>query len=81
MMNKGRMVLNGTVRDIRRRHADHAVVVHTEDPLGPLPGVRSIEPSNGDYKLLLEPQTTPESVLKALIDRNVRIESFALASR
>jgi ABC-2 type transport system ATP-binding protein len=80
MLNQGRMVLHGAIREIRRKHADHAVVVHTEDRLGSLPGVRSIEPSNGDYKLMLEPETTPESVLRALMDRNVRIESFALAS-
>jgi ABC-2 type transport system ATP-binding protein len=80
MMNRGRMVLHGSVRDIRRRHADHAVVVHTEDRLPALPGVRSIEPHNGDYKLMLEPETTPTSVLRALMDRDVKIESFALAS-
>ncbi|HET9327135.1 MAG TPA: ATP-binding cassette domain-containing protein [Candidatus Eisenbacteria bacterium] len=80
MINQGRMVLHGTVRDIRRRHADHAVVLHTEDAVPALPGVRSIETRNGDHKLLLEPDATPESVLRALIDRNVKIESFALAS-
>ena len=80
MINQGRMVLLGTVRDIRRRHADHAVVVRTEDRLGSVPGVQSIESSNGDHKLMLEPTATPQSVLRALIDRNVRIESFALAS-
>src|SRR5262245_3698417 len=80
MMNQGRMVLHGTVRDIRRRHADHAVMVRTEDRLDSVPGVRSIESTNGDHKLMLEPNTTPESVLRALIDRNVKIESFALAS-
>jgi len=80
MLNQGRTVLHGNVRDIRRRHADHAVVVRTEDALGDLPGVRSIHASNGDYKLMLEPTATPQSVLRALIDRDVRIESFALAS-
>jgi ABC-2 type transport system ATP-binding protein len=80
MLNQGHMVLHGTVRDIRKRHADHAVIVHTEDRLGAIPGVSSIETSNGDYKLMLEPDATSESVLRALMERNVRIESFALAS-
>jgi len=80
MIHHGRKVLYGTVREIRRRHADHAVVVRTEDPLGDIPGVKAVESINGDYKLTLEPETTPESVLRALIDRRVRIESYALAS-
>ena len=80
MLNQGRMVLHGSVRDMRRRHADQAVVVHTEDSLSAVPGVRSIERMNGDYKLMLEPNTTPASVLRELIERDVRIESFALAS-
>jgi ABC-2 type transport system ATP-binding protein len=80
MIHHGRTVLYGSVREIRRRHADHAVVVRTEDSLAGLPGVRSIDSTNGDHKLTLEPDTTPEAVLRALIDRRVRIESYALAS-
>src|SRR5262249_5005539 len=80
MMNQGRMVLHGAGRDIRRQHADHAVLLRSEDRLASGAGVREIQSSNGDYKLLLEPETTPESVLRTLMDRHVRIESFALAS-
>ena len=80
MMNRGRMVLYGPVRDIRRQHADHAVVVRTEDPLEDLPGVRAVESSNGDRKLVLDTAATPESVLRALVERGVRVESFSIAS-
>src|SRR5438093_5746388 len=58
MMNRGHMVLYGTVRDIRRSHADHAILVRAEGSLDGLPGVRSVETLNGDRKLLLEPQAT-----------------------
>jgi ABC-2 type transport system ATP-binding protein len=80
MIHHGRMVLYGTVREIRRRHADHAGVIRTEDRLDDIPGVKSVESINGDHKLTLEPDTAPEVVLRALIDRQVRIESYALAS-
>jgi ABC-2 type transport system ATP-binding protein len=80
MINCGRMVLHGTVREIRRRYADHAVLVRTDDSVADLPGVKSVESTNGDHKLVLETETTPESVLRALMDRGVRIESFALAT-
>jgi ABC-2 type transport system ATP-binding protein len=80
MIHHGRTVLYGTVREIRRRHADHAVVIRTEDPLGKIPGVKAIESLNGHHKLTLESDTTPEAVLRALLDQKVRIESYALAS-
>ena len=80
MLNRGRMVLYGTVRDIRRQHADHAVVVRTDDRLEGLPGVKAVESSNGDHKLVLEAEATTESVLRALVERGVKLESFAVAT-
>src|SRR5262245_6243689 len=80
MLNRGRMVLYGAVRDIRRRYADHAVVVRTEDALEGLPGVRSVEATNGDRKLVLETNATSDSVLQALVERRVRVESFSIAT-
>jgi ABC-2 type transport system ATP-binding protein len=79
MINRGHMVLYGSVREIRRQHADHAVVVRAEGSFDGLPGVRSVEAANGDRKLTLEPDATPESVLRALLERGVKIESFARA--
>ncbi len=80
MINRGRMVLYGTVRDIRRRHADHAVVVRTDERLEGLPGVKAVESANGDHKLILESEATTESVLRALVERGVKLESFAVAT-
>ena len=80
MINRGYMVLYGTVHEIRRRHADHAVIVRTERMPGSLPGVKAVERTNQDIKLTLEPDATSESVLRALLERGVRIESFALAT-
>ena len=69
MINRGRMVLYGTVRDIRRKYADHAVVVHTEDSVEGLPGVHAVESINGEHKLVLDPTATPDSVLRAMVER------------
>ena len=80
MVNRGRMVLYGTVREIRRRYADHAVMVRTDDPVEGLPGVRAVESSNGERKLVLEPSATPDSVLREMVERNVRLESFSIAT-
>jgi ABC-2 type transport system ATP-binding protein len=80
MINRGRMVLYGTVRDIRRKYADHAVVVHTEDSVEGLPGVRAVESINGEHKLVLDPSATPDSVLRAMVERKMRLESFSIAT-
>ncbi len=80
MINRGHMVLYGPVRDIRRRYSDHAVMLRTASHLESMPGVRSIEALNGDAKLTLESDATPQSVLRALLERGVEVESFAIAS-
>ena len=80
MINRGRMVLYGPVREIRRKYADHAVMVRTEDPVDGLPGVRAVESANGERKLVLEASATPQAVLLAMMDRQVRLESFSVAT-
>jgi ABC-2 type transport system ATP-binding protein len=80
MINHGHMVLYGTVRDIRRRYSDHAVTLRTTSSLDTVPGVKSIVANNGEATLLLESATTPQAVLRALLDRGVEVESFSLAS-
>jgi ABC-2 type transport system ATP-binding protein len=76
MINRGHMVLYGAVRELRRRHADHAVVVRCTGTPPKVAGVHAIEASNGAHKLLLEPQATPREVLRALLDGGLEIESF-----
>jgi len=80
MIHHGHMVLYGSVRDIRRKFADHAVLVRSHGPISPVPGVRAIEVIDGDQKLVLEASATPQDVLRTLIDRGVPIESFSVAS-
>jgi len=80
MINRGRMVLYGAVREIRRRHADHAVMVRTEDRIESLAGVKAVETVNGEYKLTLEVDATPPTVMRALVERGIRVESFTLAT-
>ncbi|HKQ58451.1 MAG TPA: ATP-binding cassette domain-containing protein [Candidatus Eisenbacteria bacterium] len=80
MMNRGHMVLYGTVRDIRKRHSDHAVMVRTASKIERVEGVRSVDVTNGETKLTLEGAATPQSVLRSLLDRGVVVESFAVAN-
>jgi ABC-2 type transport system ATP-binding protein len=80
MINHGFMVLYGKISELRKRYADHAVLVRSATEVPRVPGVHSIEAFNGDRKLTLEPSATPQSVLRALIERGVEIESFEIAT-
>lgn len=79
MINHGHMVLYGKVSEIRRRYADHAVLVRASGTIPKVPGVHAIESLNGARKLTLEPGATPQSVLKSMVEHGVEIESFEVA--
>jgi ABC-2 type transport system ATP-binding protein len=80
MLNRGHMVLYGRVGEIRRKYTDHAVMVRGDGGMEGIPGVRSVKPVDGQVELALEPGATTDSVLRALLDRGVHIESFAPAT-
>jgi ABC-2 type transport system ATP-binding protein len=80
MINRGRMVLYGAVRDLRRRYADHAVHVRAASLPAAVPGVARRDGEDGEVTLHLEPGATPGAVLRALVERGAEIESFAVAN-
>ena len=76
MINRGHMVLYGTVREIRMKYAEHAFVIEGgEVPMG-VPGVKSVTRQNGSTKLQLERGARSNDVLRALLDRGVDVASF-----
>jgi len=80
MINRGHMVLYGSVRDIRQRYAGHAVRVRARDLPTNIAGVSSITAMNGEHELTLASGTAPTAVLRALLDRGVEVESFTRAA-
>jgi ABC-2 type transport system ATP-binding protein len=87
MINHGHMVLYGPVRELRARHADHAVMLRCAagstagpDALARVPGVRAAEPADGGWKLMLEPGVSPQSALRELVAAGLPVDSFAVAS-
>jgi len=80
MINRGHMVLYGRVRELRRKHSDHAVTVRGSAMPDTLPGVTARVSTNGETRLTLAQGTTPDAVLRALLDAHVEIESFSIAT-
>ena len=76
MIDRGHQVLYGTVREIRRQHAEHAVLVRADGPVPQVQGVQTMEARNGATKLVLDRDATPQSVLRALALAGASISSF-----
>lgn len=80
LINKGKAMLYGGLREIRKRYATEAVIVHPAGELPQdIPGVRSVEPINGNFKLHLTENTQPQDVLRSLVEKNVVLEQFEIA--
>lgn len=80
MINRGHMVLYGSVRDFRRKYADHAVMVRCDRRPDAVAGVHGIAAVDGEWKLMLEPAASPQSVLRELVASGLEIESFSVAN-
>jgi ABC-2 type transport system ATP-binding protein len=79
LIDHGRDVLYGRLAELQRRYAGHAVLVSTPGPLPDLLGVQAVAQHNGSAKLMLERGTTPQAVLRDLVEQNVVVERFELA--
>lgn len=77
LINRGKQVLYGQLQKIRRRFSANAVLVTLKGDLKQLPNVQHITHDNGDYRLLLEEGTQPESILQTLVEMpEVSVERF-----
>jgi len=79
LINHGRAVLYGPLDEIKRRHAPHAVRLRTPVALDVLPGVTRVEQHDDTFTLTLE-GITPQELLRTLVERNVPVEAFEMAT-
>jgi len=80
LIDEGRTVLYGPVREIKRNFAGNAITIEGQGDFGLIPGVLEARQHNGTWHLALEVGTDPQTVFQALASRGgVRIERFELA--
>jgi ABC-2 type transport system ATP-binding protein len=82
MISRGEQKLYGTVDEIRRRYAQHAIVVEGQGNWAALPGVARVETHvNGRQSTLLHltADATPDTVLSAIAQAHFPIQRFELA--
>lgn len=78
LINQGRAVLYGELDAIRREHSPNAVRVRTTADLAQFPGVVSAHRENGLVTLTLD-GTTPQELLRTLVEQGVPVEAFEVA--
>ncbi len=86
LINRGRIVLNGDLAEIKRQFSPNALEVAPVIGAAGRPGVAHAEPVlNGDgrprgERITLDPGVTPQAFLKQLIDSGAPLERFEVAS-
>ena len=80
MINKGSVVLEGRLSELRRRFASGALFIASSPAPDGLEGVVESRAHGVGYALRLAAGQTPESVLRQLLDRGANIDRFELAT-
>ena len=76
MINRGHMVLYGSVGDIRRQYAENEFMLTADGTPRSVSGVKSFVAENGHWRVALEKSAHPSSVLKSLLDQGLAVRAF-----
>ncbi|HYK96437.1 MAG TPA: ATP-binding cassette domain-containing protein [Candidatus Dormibacteraeota bacterium] len=84
LIDRGRVVLGGKVRDVRRSTGRQVIRLAVDGDtelawLGDVPGVRVVRPGQDYAELDVEQSVDPETVLRAALDRGLRVTQFLIA--
>lgn len=79
LIDEGRDVLYGPLKEIQRRFTGHAVLVRASGDLPKVQGVESVLAHNNAVKLMLAQGVGPQEVLQNLMRQDVVLEKFEIA--
>ncbi|RMG90758.1 MAG: ATP-binding cassette domain-containing protein [Chloroflexi bacterium] len=80
LINRGRVMLEGEVKEVRRRFAGNTIEVSGNGSFAHLPHVIHAEQHNGIWHLALDETTTPHNFLRELMHQDdIEIEHFSIA--
>jgi ABC-2 type transport system ATP-binding protein len=83
LINQGESMLYGTLNDVRKKYAGHAIHLRTEDQIpNNLPGVKEVRRLENHhlYQVELMPNVSTQDFLKTLVDANINIDQFEIAT-
>lgn len=80
LINKGRIVLEGQMAELRKQFAKPEILVRSAQALPEnIPGVSSIKAENHHQRIYLEAGQQPQKVLEAIVKRGILLEQFEIA--
>jgi ABC-2 type transport system ATP-binding protein len=79
LVSKGRDVLYGKLKEIRKQYSGHAVLVRALEDIPDIKGVIEREAHNGSLLLRLADEIAPQEILQALVQKNITLEQFEIA--
>jgi ABC-2 type transport system ATP-binding protein len=80
MIDHGRSVLYGDLKEIKSRYQSNAVQLNCEGELGEIPGVIEKRPGRDYIELVLDGKTTPQQILETLLQRGITVNRFEIAT-
>jgi ABC-2 type transport system ATP-binding protein len=76
LLNKGRLMVYGTVDEVRRRYSHPEVLVHARRPLPAVAQAAATTAANGGWRVTLRDGDAPSVLLRALVDAGAEIDRF-----
>ena len=80
MLDHGRVVLYGNIREIKSKFRSHLVILEFEGDLGPVPGVTEKRAHRGYVEMVVDGNTTPGQILEPLVSTGTAINRFEVAT-
>jgi ABC-2 type transport system ATP-binding protein len=79
LIDDGKAVLYGDLAEIKQRYSPGTVHLRTREPIGELPGIAKVEQRDDMLTITLK-GITPQDLLRTLVERNIAVESFEVAT-
>lgn len=80
MINAGRRVLYGELAEIKHNYSYNSVILECEGDLEDMESCAEIRKHKDYVELLLDEQTTPQQILKRLVDIGILVKGFKVAT-
>jgi ABC-2 type transport system ATP-binding protein len=79
LINKGEAVLYGPIREIKKRFTPNSILVKSPQLPPIVKGVQAVTRKDDAFLLTLAEGTSPQAVIKALVEEGVELEAFEVA--
>ncbi|MCX6012122.1 MAG: ATP-binding cassette domain-containing protein [Chloroflexi bacterium] len=80
MINRGRIVLYGSLNDVKDKYRNNSVIIESDTIPKNLPGVISVTNHGRHFELFLDNAVEPQEILNILIKNNVKIDKFEIST-